>query len=206
MVGPGPAWPTVVMTTTLAHPSGSQALSAATLAEATPTDRNRAVDFYRAAAMGLVAVGHWLGMVVVIDHGKLTGGNLLDFCPGYAWFTWIGQVMPLFFFVGGFASATSLRSAERKGVRPSDWVATRLRRMTTPAAALAGFWLLALGLGAAVGGFGIVALGAAGGALPPLVLPHHTIDTPPPPVPVRLFPTHPRRVGGGVRPPLPPPP
>src|SRR3954452_7507907 len=165
MAGPGPAWPTVVMTTTLAHPSGSPALSAATLAEATPTDRNRAVDFYRAAAMGLVAVGHWLGMVVVIDHGKLTGGNLLDFCPGYAWLTWIGQVMPLFFFVGGFASATSLRSAERKGVRPADWPPTRLRRMTTPAAALAGFWLLALGLGSAANRLRIGAFGALGAAI-----------------------------------------
>ncbi|MBV9953583.1 MAG: acyltransferase, partial [Acidimicrobiia bacterium] len=186
------------MTTTLAHPSGSPALSASSLAEATPTDRNRAVDFYRAAAMGMVAVGHWLGMVVVMDHGKLTGGNLLDFSPGYAWFTWIGQVMPLFFFVGGFASATSLRSAERKGVRPADWVATRLRRMTTPAAALAGFWLLALAVGAAVGGFGIVALGAVGAAIPLWFLANYTIDTALAPFTFRWFRTHPWRLVGGL--------
>ena len=67
--------------------------------------------------MIVVAIGHWLGMVVVLDHGELDGGNLLDFSPEYGWITWIGQVMPLFFFVGGFASATSLRSAERKGMR-----------------------------------------------------------------------------------------
>ena len=109
--------------------------------------------------MVVVAIGHWLGMVVVLDHGELDGGNLLDFSPEYGWITWIGQVMPLFFFVGGFASATSLRSAERKGVRPADWIATRLHRMVTPAAALAGFWAVALVLGAAVGGFGVVALG-----------------------------------------------
>ncbi len=106
-------------------------------AAATPTDRNRAVDLYRAAAMAVVAVGHWLGMVVVIEGGEVTGGNLLDWSPQYGWITWIGQVMPLFFFVGGFASATSLRSAERRGVRPADWIATRLHRMVTPAAALA---------------------------------------------------------------------
>ena len=87
--------------------------------------------------MAVVAVGHWLGMVAVLDRGELVGGNLLDFSPEYGWITWIGQVMPLFFFVGGFASATSLRSAERKGVRPADWIATRLHRMVTPAAALA---------------------------------------------------------------------
>src|SRR5688572_28052069 len=125
---------------------------AATAAAHTPSDRNRAVDFYRAAAMAVVAVGHWLGMVVIINDGELDGGNLLDFSPEYGWITWIGQVMPLFFFVGGFASATSLRSAERKGVPPADWIATRLRRMVTPAAALAAFWAVGLLVAVALGG------------------------------------------------------
>src|SRR5688500_6897708 len=98
------------MTTLAPTTSDDPRLSAATVAALTPTDRNRAVDFYRAAAMAVVAVGHWLGMVVVLNDGELDGGNLLDFSPEYGWVTWIGQVMPLFFFVGGFASATSLRS------------------------------------------------------------------------------------------------
>ncbi|MCU1369259.1 MAG: hypothetical protein JWO77_453 [Ilumatobacteraceae bacterium] len=151
--------------------------SAADLAAQTPGGRNRAVDFYRAAAMAMVAVGHWLGTVVLLRHGKLDGGNLLDYAPEYGWFTWIGQVMPLFFFVGGFASATSLRSAERRGVRPADWTATRLRRMVAPAAALAAFWALALAIGAIAGGFGIVALAAAGAAIPLWFLANYTIDT-----------------------------
>jgi len=112
--------------------------------------------------MAVVALGHWLGTVVVLRHGKLDGGNLLDVAPEYGWITWIGQVMPLFFFVGGFASATSLRSAERRGVRPADWIATRLRRMVAPAAALATFWAAVLVLGAAGGGAGIVGIAAAG--------------------------------------------
>jgi hypothetical protein len=127
--------------------------------------------------MGMVAVGHWLGMVAVLHHGELSGGNLLDFSPEYGWITWIGQVMPLFFFVGGFASATSLRSAERKGVAPADWIATRLRRMVTPAAALAGFWAACLVVAAALGGFGVVALGAAAAAIPLWFLANYTIDT-----------------------------
>jgi hypothetical protein len=149
--------------------------------------RNRAVDFYRAAAMAVVAVGHWLGMVAVLDHGELVGGNLLDFSPQYWWITWIGQVMPLFFFVGGFASATSLRSAERKGTPPGDWVATRLRRMVTPAAALAGFWLVALVLAAPLGGYGIVSVGAVGAAIPLWFLANYTIDTALAPLTFRWF-------------------
>jgi hypothetical protein len=165
------------MTTTVtSHPRPAPG-SAASAAAHTPPDRNRAVDFYRAAAMVVVAIGHWLGMVVVLEDGKLDGGNLLDYSPDYGWITWIGQVMPLFFFVGGFASATSLRAAERKGVRPADWIATRLHRMVTPAVALAAFWAVALVLGTAFGGFGFVAVAAAAAAIPLWFLANYTIDT-----------------------------
>jgi len=177
------------------HPATSSSLaappSAAELAAHTPPDRNRAVDLYRAAAMGVVALGHWLGTVVVLRHGKLDGGNLLDFAPEYGWITWIGQVMPLFFFVGGFASATSLRSAERRGVRPADWIATRLRRMTAPAAVLAAFWAVALVVGAVAGGAGTVGLAAAGAAIPLWFLANYTIDTALAPFTFRWFRAHP---------------
>lgn len=173
-------------------------MSAASVAARTPTDRNRAVDFYRAAAMAVVAVGHWLGMVAVLDRDELVGGNLLDFSPEYGWITWIGQVMPLFFFVGGFASATSLRSAERKGVRPADWIATRLHRMVTPAAALAGFWAVGLVVGAALGGFGVVSLGAAGAAIPLWFLANYTIDTALAPYTFRWFRSRPAVLVGGL--------
>jgi hypothetical protein len=165
------------MSDSTATPTLAATPSAADLAAQTPADRNRAVDLYRAVAMGIVAVGHWLGTVVVLDQGRLDGGNLLDYAPEYGWFTWIGQVMPLFFFVGGFASATSLRSAERRGVRPADWIATRLRRMVAPAAALASFWAAALLIGGAVGGLGTVGLAAAGAAIPLWFLANYTIDT-----------------------------
>jgi hypothetical protein len=172
--------------------------SAADIAARPRTDRNRAVDFYRAAAMAVVAVGHWLGMVVVLHDGKLDGGNLLDFSPGYAWITWIGQVMPLFFFVGGFASASSLRAADRKGVRPADWIATRLHRMVMPATALAGFWALVLVLGAAVSGFGVVALGAAAAAIPLWFLANYTIDTALAPFTFRWFRARPWTLVGSL--------
>lgn len=172
--------------------------SAGELAARTPTDRNRAVDFYRAAAMGIVALGHWLGMVVVIDRGELDGGNLLDVAPHYGWITWIGQVMPLFFFVGGFASATSLRSAERDRIRPADWVATRLHRLLAPAAALAGFWAIALVVGAATGGFGIVSIGAYAAAIPLWFLANYVIDTALAPFTFRWFRSHPARLVGAL--------
>jgi hypothetical protein len=155
----------------------SRRTSVRELVSQTPHDRNRALDLYRAAAMAVVAVGHWLGMVAVLDvDGSIVAGNLLDHAPEYGWFTWIGQVMPLFFFVGGFASATSLRSAERDGVAPADWIATRLHRLAAPARTLAVCWAVALATGAALGRFEVVAMGAIGAAIPLWFLANYTID------------------------------
>ena len=149
----------------------------AAAAGATPASRNRSVDFFRAVSMAVVAVGHWLGIVMVLDaDGELVTGNALEHVPSLWWITWIGQVMPLFFFVGGFASATSLLSAERKGMRDQDWVAQRLRRMMAPAAALAVFWISALTIGGIVGQATIVGAGAVAAAIPLWFLANYTID------------------------------
>jgi hypothetical protein len=180
------------MSSTTAVPTASD------LARLTPASRNRAVDLYRAVAMIFVALGHWLGMVAVLRHGDLEAGNLLDFSPEYGWITWIGQVMPLFFFVGGFASATSLLAAERRGVRPADWVATRLHRMATPAVVLAAFWTAGIGVAALFGGAGIAIAGAIGAAIPLWFLANYTIDTALAPFTFRWFRERPALLVGGL--------
>lgn len=115
----------------------------ADLAAAASADRNRAVDFYRAVAMCAVALGHWAAVSLFVDaSGAVQGGNALEFAPQMSWITWLFQVMPLFFVVGGFSSAMSLDSHTRsidggKGGRPQDWVIARLRRMVAPAVVLA---------------------------------------------------------------------
>jgi len=76
------------------------------LAANTPTGRNRAIDLYRVVAMVLVAVGHWLVIAIGTDaDGELFARNALEVAPQLGWLTWGFQVMPLFFAVGGFASA-----------------------------------------------------------------------------------------------------
>lgn len=155
--------------------------SSATLAEmaaAAKADRNRAIDFYRVLAMLAVAVGHWLALVAVEDAaGELQGGNALEFLPQLGWATWLLQVMPLFFVVGGFSSAMSLDSHFRKNGRPQDWIAARLRRMMPPAVVLAATWLVILTLGALVGQFSVAVVAAHAAAIPLWFLANYTIDT-----------------------------
>ncbi|MDW3218452.1 MAG: acyltransferase [Acidimicrobiales bacterium] len=146
-------------------------------AEARP-DRNRAIDAYRALAMLAVAIGHWAAISVALDDdGALRAGNALAEAPQLAWITWIFQVMPLFFVVGGFSSAMSLDAHARGGGRGADWVVARLRRMLAPAVVLGGTWLALLVVGSLLGAGGIVVAGAIAAAIPLWFLANYTIDT-----------------------------
>ena len=85
------------------------------LAAATPASRNRVVDLLRAAAILVVVLGHWLLAAVVVRDGELDIGHLLDLAPWTHPLTWVFQVMPVFFLVGGYANALSWRSAAPPG-------------------------------------------------------------------------------------------
>ncbi|KIF06831.1 acyltransferase [Streptomyces sp. RSD-27] len=105
--------------------------SARDLADATPASRDRYVDLLRVASLGTVVLGHWL-MAAVSADGM---GNLLALVPPLQLFTWGLQVMPVFFFVGGFSHALSYRSLERRSAgRPvyAAFVRARLRRLLRP--------------------------------------------------------------------------
>ncbi|MFI8199939.1 acyltransferase [Streptomyces sp. NPDC085942] len=80
------------------------------LAGATPATRDRYVDLLRVASLAAVVLGHWL-MAAVTPDGV---GNLLAVVPALQPLTWLLQVMPVFFFVGGFSHALSYRSLLRK--------------------------------------------------------------------------------------------
>ncbi len=110
----------------------------AAMAAATPATRDRYVDFLRVASLGGVILGHFL-MAVVDDRPAATGGdsffftNMLALAPWTRPATWILQVMPIFFVVGGFAHATSWRSLARRGGGYADFARARIARLVWPA-------------------------------------------------------------------------
>lgn len=96
--------------------------------------RDLVVDLARVACVLLVVVIHVLMVGVAVDaDGAVTATQPLTEQPWFAVSTWAGQVMPLFFVLGGFASATSWASARRRGVTASEHVAGRLVRLARPA-------------------------------------------------------------------------
>jgi fucose 4-O-acetylase-like acetyltransferase len=115
---------------------------ARTIAAKAPADRNRYVDFLRAASILVVITGHWLIAALYYGDGTLVPGAILELQPWTQWLTWLFQVMPIFFFVGGYANAVSLESAGRRNLGYAGWLVTRLNRLVTPLIALLAGWAL----------------------------------------------------------------
>ncbi len=115
--------------------------SARTLAVQTPPARNRSVDFLRAASILVVVFGHWLMAAPEMIDGELRLGRLVSEVQWVQWLTWVLQVMPIFFFVGGYSNAVAWRSARRDGVPQPQWLRDRLRRLILPALPVLAFWL-----------------------------------------------------------------
>ncbi|GAA3099377.1 acyltransferase [Streptomyces rectiviolaceus] len=118
------------------------------LAEKTPTGRDRYIDLLRVASLGTVVIGHWLMAAVTVgDDGRTEVGNLLAVVPELQLLTWVLQIMPVFFFVGGFSHALSYRSLSRKAPEGSAvysaFLRARLQRLLRPTMVFIGVWGLA---------------------------------------------------------------
>ncbi len=118
---------------------------------ATAEDRNRVADFLRVGSISMVVLGHWLVGFITVEDGRWVGARLLAVVPQTQWLTWIFQVMPVFFFVGGLANAISWSSARKKGESYADWVRRRGRRLLWPLVPLFVVWIAVVALLGAAG-------------------------------------------------------
>jgi hypothetical protein len=109
-------------------------------ADRTPEARNRYVDFLRALSILAVVLGHWLISAPYFANGAPAYSHLLDLAPWSRWLTWLFQVMPIFFFVGGFSNGVSWESALRKETSYREWFDSRMRRLIGPVLPLLLAW------------------------------------------------------------------
>jgi hypothetical protein len=115
---------------------------AAELAAKTPESRNRAVDFFRAVSILCVIVGHWTAAAPYVNaEGRLTPTHVLAVADWTHWLTWVIQVMPVFFMVGGFSNGITWRAARRDGEPYRAWLAGRLKRLVWPVLPLLVTWV-----------------------------------------------------------------
>ncbi|MDN3026444.1 acyltransferase [Streptomyces sp. S.PB5] len=108
--------------------------------EATPADRDRAVDALRALAILGVVLGHWLVTALVSDGRGLHTASPLQHLPWLAPISWAFQTLAVFFLVGGHVATKSHASARARGTTYPAWLATRLSRLFKPVAAVLTLW------------------------------------------------------------------
>lgn len=97
--------------------------------------RNRYADLLRVVAIGGVVYGHWLLVSVTYRDGRLSGLNAVDHVSWGRWVTWLFQVLPAFFLVGGFVNAQSWGAHHASGESWTRWVRERALRLLWPTAA-----------------------------------------------------------------------
>jgi hypothetical protein len=127
-------------------------------------DRDRFVDLVRGGSIIAVVLGHWLvadvRWVVGPDGaGALQETSALGEVPAMWPLTWALVVIPLFFFVGGYANLRSWDGTCRRGEGYATFVDRRVHRVLAPS----GLYLFVVLLGGllvdGLGGLGIRAMG-----------------------------------------------
>ncbi|MFF2277435.1 acyltransferase [Agromyces sp. NPDC058126] len=114
--------------------------------------RDLVVDLARVACILLVVVIHLLMIGVgYAPDGSLVVSRPLEAQPWFAAATWFGQIMPLFFAVGGFTALAAWRSLTRRGGDATAFVRGRVLRLAGPALPLFVFFSVVLGVATLIG-------------------------------------------------------
>ncbi len=112
------------------------------LAKATPATRDRYVDFLRAVSIMAVVFGHWFIGIIHWERGIIRTTSAVG-VTSWLWLgTWFLQVMPIFFFVGGFSNLTAYDSFRRRGESAWAFVRSRLVRLLKPSLVFLGLWIV----------------------------------------------------------------
>jgi hypothetical protein len=110
------------------------------MAAATPPSRDRYVDLLRAVSICAVVFGHWFIGIIHREDGLITLTSAVGVTGGLWLGTWFFQVMPIFFFVGGFSNLTAYDAYHRRGEPTSVFVRSRLTRLLRPSLVFLGIW------------------------------------------------------------------
>lgn len=102
--------------------------------------RDRYVDFMRAFSLLVVVVWHAVFTILVWGDDGPRATSPLGFFRGVWVLTWLFQVMPLFFFIGGYAHLAAWSRARDRGDSLGAFVWRRARALAIPAIALVAVW------------------------------------------------------------------
>ncbi|HVF74735.1 MAG TPA: acyltransferase [Acidimicrobiales bacterium] len=95
--------------------------------------REAYLDALRAFSLLIVVVWHWVFTVIVWQHDGPHASNPIGATRGLWLLTWLLQVMPVFFFVGGYVHRRAWLSLRASGRGYGTFLLGRVRRLLVPA-------------------------------------------------------------------------
>lgn len=115
-------------------------------------ERDRFIDLVRAVSLLIVVAWHWVFTIIIWEADGPHASNPIGFTRGLFIVTWLFQVMPLFFFVGGYAHSEAWAAAAEKGRfrTPLRFAWNRAGQLARPAMALSFVWWLIGSVGVAL--------------------------------------------------------
>ena len=139
-----------------------------------PAGRDLTLDLVRVACVLVVVAAHLLLAGVRIGDDGLELEKTLELQPWFNTLSFVFQVMPAFFVVGGFAAMTGWDSLARRmpeagfADRASVFVRVRLMRLARPSIAVFAFFVVGLGIARWLGLPADLVAGVASGVGSPL--------------------------------------
>ena len=106
--------------------------------------RDTGIDFVRALCVLGVVLLHSIMVGVTVSSSGPVFSNASDGTDWIAPLSWVLQVMPLFFVIGGFSGYLAFRRLRERGGTAVGFVASRLHRLLRPAVFVIGTVALAL--------------------------------------------------------------
>jgi peptidoglycan/LPS O-acetylase OafA/YrhL len=108
---------------------------------ASTRSRDPYVDFLRAFSLLVVVLWHWAFTILEWGPDGPHATSPLGFTRGLWLATWLLQVMPLFFFIGGYVHLRSWESAQRQDAKIGPFVWKRMRQLLVPAGTVLIAWI-----------------------------------------------------------------
>ncbi len=108
-----------------------------------PARREPYVDWLRAGSLIVVVLWHWAFTILRWTPTGPQPTNPLGFFSGLWIFTWLLQVMPVFFYVGGYVHLVSWERARARGDHLGRYVWGHIRQLVLPATVLMAVWAAA---------------------------------------------------------------
>lgn len=105
------------------------------------TERDRFIDAVRVAALAAVVFLHWLAVMPSVADGRFTDQIVVSAVPQLWPLTWLGDVMALFFFAGGYANWVSFKNSRERDESTGAYLSRRYRRLVLPTLGFLGAWL-----------------------------------------------------------------